>query len=538
MLDLVFFPFLVALLLTMILIPPLMKVAAKAGFLDLPNARKVHFSAIPRVGGIALGIGSVFSILMWLPLDRQVTAMLLGISILFVFGAWDDRADIDFRIKFVSQIIAAAIVVIYGSVQITQIPFFENLAVPQWISIMLAIFVIVGITNAINLSDGLDGLSGGKTLLIFGCMAMLSRQQGNTELLLLNIIFGGAILGFLRFNTHPAQVFMGDSGSQVLGFASAVSALVLTQQPNSIFSPSLPLLLFALPVYDTASVVSQRIYHGQSPFAPDRNHIHHKLLGLGFSHFEAVVVVYVTQTNLVTAAYVLRYESDFVICCVFLAFCMAASVLVFRSRGLRQGNRIAAGDDYSPNRYSQWFSRISTSAVYILLPLLLFYGLSRSYLISGDFVIVAIGPLAMACFLLFIGSKFLGLSLRLCGYVACAYSTFLLDQSNEIGHLIHWVDLGYVVLALSLVAAVRISDQHDFRVTPLDILVVFLGLVVPSISLISESAFSVSAYTARLVVLMYACEFVYLSTFGKRWEVFLGPVGLLAILTISWCAQK
>jgi len=314
------FGFFVSLVVTMILIPPIMKRADKIGAIDLPDPRKVHTNAIPRVGGIAMVIGSIVSVVLWAELDSQIISLLAGFLILLFFGIWDDRCDLNYKIKFFGQLLAVFIVVVFGDVVIRGVPLLGEL--PDLIAIPFTVFALVGITNAINLSDGLDGLAGGTTLLSLCAIGLLALQADGINVVLVSMAVAGSIFGFLRHNTYPAILFMGDTGSQFLGFSAGVLSILLTQNVNTAMSPVLPLIILGLPILDTVAVMSQRIYEGRSPFSPDKNHIHHKLLDLGFDHYEAVMLIYVVQSVLVVAAYVLRYESDVLLLMSYLLFCL------------------------------------------------------------------------------------------------------------------------------------------------------------------------------------------------------------------------
>ena len=528
MLNLVFFPFIIALLITILLIPPLMKAASRAGLLDIPNPRKVHRSAIPRVGGIALGTAAILSILFWLPIDREIAALLIGFGILLVFGAWDDKANIDYRIKLTSQFVAALVVVWYGHIYIHRIPFFEGIEIPFWLSSPFTIFFIVGITNAINLADGLDGLSGGKTLLIFVCMAILAYHDFDPQLILLNVIFVGAILGFLRFNTYPAQVFMGDAGSQTLGFSSAVLALILTQHPDAAFSPALPMLLFAVPICDTTSVIVQRIANGRSPFSPDKNHLHHKLLAYGFSQFGAITIIYVVQTILVTIAYFARYERDELIVGIFVAFAASVSVLLMLGKKPHASMQSTPHTQQSNRRI--WYSTIGAYSSYVLLPTLLIAGIIAVPGVPEDLSVAA--GLVLLVLLLCSVSRFKlsGLVFRLSAYLACVFSIHLLNRySGGNGYIEPLFSIGFALLAITTTIGIRFSSRHAFLVTPLDILVIFLCLVVPTISIAIGRELPIAIFSVRLVVLMYACEFVFASKQARIWEAVLGPLGMVAV---------
>jgi len=347
-------PFLLAMVVTMAWLPVFAKVATRWGIVDRPGTRKVHTTPIPRVGGLAMVIGVLVAALIVIPLEPHDRWFLIGAGVLALFGAADDRFDLDYRLKLVGQLLAILIVVLPADIQIHSITLDERLLLPSWLSVPLTVFFLVGITNAINLADGLDGLAGGTTFLCLGALAMLSHSGGELVTAALSMAFAGAILGFLRFNTFPASIFMGDAGSQVLGFAVGVLSLRATQSGNSALSAAMPILLLALPILDTLSVMVQRVSEGRSPFSPDKNHIHHKLLALGFSHHEAVMVIYAVQADLFLLAYWMRYESDLAILAarVKTARAAAPAALVLSGRGVG-GCRLCAVDldgDSQPER--------------------------------------------------------------------------------------------------------------------------------------------------------------------------------------------
>lgn len=227
-----FFTFIIAMFITMVLIPPLMRSAEKLSFIDAPGERKVHESPIPRIGGVAMVAGAVTPILMWVERPPLVLAFLIGIGIILFFGVWDDRKALDFRLKFLGQFLAISVVVIYGGVEIRYLPFHSIDPVPAYVSIPFTYFALLGVTNAINLADGLDGLAGGTMLLSIAAIGLLAFIAGDDLLVVFCLAVMGSIIGFLRYNTYPAQVFMGDCGSQFLGFSVGVLVIILTQDSN------------------------------------------------------------------------------------------------------------------------------------------------------------------------------------------------------------------------------------------------------------------------------------------------------------------
>jgi UDP-GlcNAc:undecaprenyl-phosphate GlcNAc-1-phosphate transferase len=229
--------------------------------------------------------------------------------------------DLGFKTKFAGQFAAALIIIIYGGVKIKSLGMLlpDGVLLPDWLAMPLTFIVIVGITNAINLSDGLDGLAGGISLLSFLCIGYLAYSAGYLGIALLSAATVGAIFGFLRFNTYPATVFMGDAGSQLLGFMAITFSLKLTQG-NAPLSPLLPLLLLGFPVLDTITVMFERVTNGKSPFVADKNHLHHKFMRLGLFHTEAVLSIYVLQAFLVTSAFVFRSRSEWFLLILYLVF--------------------------------------------------------------------------------------------------------------------------------------------------------------------------------------------------------------------------
>ncbi|MEO1574577.1 MAG: MraY family glycosyltransferase, partial [Pseudomonadota bacterium] len=320
-----FSTFFIALLVSMLLVPPLVRISPRLGLVDIADDRKVHSGAIPRSGGIAIVIGALVPLLIWWPEERMLQALTLGALVIFVFGVLDDRKGLHYAWKFFGQFLAVAIVVAAG-VRISVVPFFGIDEVSPWLSIPLTVGFIVGVTNAINLSDGLDGLAAGTSLIALTALAWMFYQNQSMSMALVTLAALGGVCGFLRYNNHPAIIFMGDTGSQFLGFTASVLAILLTQVANTALNPALLLLLLGLPILDTVTVMIWRLRNGRSPFLPDRNHFHHRLLDFGLHHYEAVSFIYIAQAIMVLAGYLLRYEGDAVVVGAYLG--LAGVVLV------------------------------------------------------------------------------------------------------------------------------------------------------------------------------------------------------------------
>ena len=266
---------LVAMLFTLVSIPPLIRWAGVIGAVDIPNERKVHQKVVPRIGGVAIVLGAMISLLIWLPFENRYLAITASILVLAAFGLWDDRCDISYKYKFLGQALAGILVVGWGDIRVLDVPLLGEL--PLLVSWLFTLLCLLAVTNALNLADGLDGLAGGTTLLSFGLIGILAYNAGADYILYVAMAVVGGVLGFLRFNSHPASIFMGDTGSQFLGFILGVELILLTQIADPALSWSVPLLLLGLPLLDTITVMLKRVLTGKSPFSPDRNHMHHRL---------------------------------------------------------------------------------------------------------------------------------------------------------------------------------------------------------------------------------------------------------------------
>ena len=209
---------------SMAITPLMMRLAPYIGMVDLPDPRKVHSTPVPRVGGVGIVIGALLPLLIWLPFDDLTLSFLIGSSVLLVFGVWDDVSELDHYVKFVGQFIAAGIIVYYGDLYVVHFPFMGGNLLPEWVGRPFTVIAIVGMMNAINHSDGLDGLAGGESLLSLAAIIYLAFLYDSSVMVIIASATIGGVFGFLRFNSHPARVFMGDGGSQFLGFSITINS--------------------------------------------------------------------------------------------------------------------------------------------------------------------------------------------------------------------------------------------------------------------------------------------------------------------------
>jgi UDP-GlcNAc:undecaprenyl-phosphate/decaprenyl-phosphate GlcNAc-1-phosphate transferase len=535
-------PFVLAMVVTMAALPVLVRFANKWLFVDQPGERKVHTSPIPRVGGLAMACGILVAAAAMIQLQSQDRWFLVAAGVLILFGALDDRFDLDYRIKLLGQVLAVGIVIMLGDVQVRAITLDDRIALPDWISAPLTALFLVGVTNAINLADGLDGLAGGTTFLCLCAIALLSITGDPGTSTPLALAFAGAVLGFLRFNTFPASVFMGDAGSQLLGFATGVLSIRATQSLSSPVSSALPVLLLALPILDTTSVMVQRISEGRSPFSADKNHIHHKLLALGLDHHEAVMVIYVIQAALFVMAYFLRYESDLLILGVVTAFFVVTiAVLQVAARsGWRLRTRTAR---IRNGRVSRRFNAIFEAE---MLPRLTYTAIAAGIGTYAVLIVVDAASLSwdihaliialLAAIVVILGiMRVAPLSLieRAMLYVTATvlvYLDALVLPSNRFVSALSWAAVAVAAVATAI--RLRLMNDRRFELTPLDILVVFMALVVPnlpgSLGLPHGGALAI----AKLVVVFYAIEMLINRSEDKALWVRIAAVSVLTGLTV------
>ncbi|ADM72197.1 undecaprenyl/decaprenyl-phosphate alpha-N-acetylglucosaminyl 1-phosphate transferase [Paenibacillus peoriae] len=296
--------FIMALGLALLLTPLVKKFAVKVGAVDVPNARKVHTRIMPRLGGLGIFLAFLLSLLAVLPFVPDgmlssrdinfIAAFLIGGTLITLIGALDDRFDLNAKLKFLAQIAVACMVVFAFDIRVdfVNVPFQDAYSsLESWISIPLTIFWIVGVTNAINLIDGLDGLAAGVSGIAIGTIFVMSVLMGNYMVAMLCLVLLGSIIGFLFFNFHPAKIFMGDTGSLFLGFCLAMLSMLGFKQ-IAIVSFITPLIIIGVPLSDTFFAIIRRKLQKKPIFSPDKGHLHHCLRELGFSHRQTVLIIY------------------------------------------------------------------------------------------------------------------------------------------------------------------------------------------------------------------------------------------------------
>ena len=284
----------IAFLVSYILTPYIAHVGKKENMVDMPGHRKIHEEAIPNLGGIVIFFGFLLSLLFIIQIEGQFRILLIGGVIILLLGVIDDITNLSPKYKFLIQMVPALIVIIYNSDLInsfivSQLKSFDLLG---YLLYPILIFWIVGVTNSINLIDGLDGLACGISLIALVTFFILGLRQNLEALSLISIALAGSMLAFLKFNFYPAKIFLGDSGSTFAGFMLAsVGALWVLNSGNA-FLIFIPIIILALPIFDTLFAIWRR-YRGHHPiFQADKGHLHHRLLARGISHKNIVLILW------------------------------------------------------------------------------------------------------------------------------------------------------------------------------------------------------------------------------------------------------
>lgn len=295
---------------------PLVKtLACKVGAIDVPrDGRRMHKTPIPRLGGLAIFIAFILSVLLFADIDRQMQGILLGAVIIVVLGVLDDIMTLRAMPKFIVQILAAAVAVYHGcSIQFLSNPnlFSSNLYINLgWLSVPITIIWIVAITNAVNFIDGLDGLAVGVSAISTASLLVIALMVAENNIAIILAALLGACLGFIPYNFNPAKIFMGDTGSTFLGYILACLSIQGLFKMYAIISFAVPFLILGVPIFDICFAFLRRIAKGQNPMVADRGHVHHRLIDMGFSQKQSVAITYMITAILGLAAVVLTSSGE------------------------------------------------------------------------------------------------------------------------------------------------------------------------------------------------------------------------------------
>lgn len=322
---------------SMILVYIIKKVAVHINALDIPNERKVHKVAMPRIGGLAIFLAFIFGYILYGDLSTQMLSVLIGGFLIILTGIVDDINPIKAKHKFLCQFIAASIVVFYGKLYFTDITLLGYTFVfPTLVNMLLSAIFMVAIINAINLIDGLDGLAAGVSSIYFLTIAILGfilNRLGGLDIIL-SLIMLGSTLGFLFHNFPPAKIFMGDTGSMFLGFMISVIAL-LGYKVATITSIIIPILILFVPIFDTLLAIIRRVLKKESIGTPDKEHLHHQLLRMTSSPTKTVLIIYFINGlfSIISILYILGDNKQaiamYIIVMIFFIFLVLKTNILF-----------------------------------------------------------------------------------------------------------------------------------------------------------------------------------------------------------------
>ena len=324
--------------------------AQKVGAIDVPGEeRRVHDHPIPRMGGLAIFLGFIFSVLLFADINRQMQGILLGCVIIVATGAIDDIISLNAWVKLFMQILAAVVAVLHGvEINVLANPALwssKEYLILGALSIPVTILWIVGITNSVNLIDGLDGLAVGVSTISSLTMLIIALVVSDSSVAIVLAALVGACVGFMPYNLNPAKIFMGDTGALLLGYVLATMSILGLFKFYAVVSFAVPLLAVAVPLFDTVFAFCRRLFKGQSPFHADRGHFHHRLIDMGLNQKQAVAVLYSISGILGLAAVLITTSGEIKALILILGFCFCAVLWAFVYGKLHHRN---TADNSSP----------------------------------------------------------------------------------------------------------------------------------------------------------------------------------------------
>ena len=306
--------FLTAFFLTFFAIPSIIHVAKKKHLMDEPGERRSHSESTPSLGGIGIFAGVLFSIIFWTPFGEfaELQYILCSFIIIFLIGAKDDILPIDPAKKLIGQVLATLILIFKANVKLTSFyGVFGINELPEWAAVLFSCFVILVIINAFNLIDGINGLSGSIGGIISITLGAWFLMAGEIYMAILGFALCGALVAFLSYNVTPAKIFMGDTGSLLVGIACAILTIKFIEVNDSVkdgpigfpAGPALGVAILIIPLFDTLRVFITRLIRRRSPFRADKNHIHHLLIAYGYTHMQATGILVLVNIGFIGLAY-------------------------------------------------------------------------------------------------------------------------------------------------------------------------------------------------------------------------------------------
>lgn len=539
-----FYIFLTAIFVVLILIPPITRLAVNLEQLDEPNERKIHSGKIPRLAGIAIFLAFLFSTLLFCDIDRTMRGFLAGGIVIFATGLYDDLVGMRARWKLLGEVVAAMVAILIGNMALRNLGdlfgsgdiFLGPLAIP------FTVLGIVGVTNAINLLDGLDGLAGGVSTIAAMALGLLAFMVGDQNLLCLIVALIGALLGFLKFNTYPARIFMGDSGSLFLGYSLSIFAVILCTGENTRISAVTPLLILMVPIVDTLMVMVTRQLSGKPIFSPDNSHIHHRLLGVGFGHKATVIIIYSLSYLLAIIGVTISDFSDFHQLLILLPIVLVLTLLhrfispqmLDRLPCLKSDESLKQSADYLIIfKYSEMIVSLVKYQVITVFCLCIFFASG----FSTNAPIISFLLLVLSVSLLFMTHDWCNRFLHFIIYLDGAYLIFLVEnygRSSTLGSVpLHYLSHGLFLLMLICCGLKFYIDRRvrGLMQSPLEYLLFLIILSVPLLPPELLLQYHLLTVLAKTVILFAVYRMVLLRKgWCNRWII---VATLLALLVVA-----
>lgn len=540
-----FYIFITALMTSVILIPPISRLSVRVGGMDTPDERKVHDNEIPRLGGIAIFCAFLFSVLFFIDIDHQLKGFMAGAVVIFMTGLADDLACLSPRNKLIGEILAACVAVISGGITLTTLgnPLGLGEIHLGYLEIPFTVFAVVGVMNAINLIDGLDGLAGGISAVAGLAFGVLAWKTGNSTLLVLLVALLGAIIGFLRYNTYPARIFMGDSGSLFLGYCMGFFPILLLNQAGGRVSPVAPLMILGVPVLDTLVVMGGRLMRGKSISSPDKTHIHHRLLKLGVGHRFSVLFIYGLTYVLALTAILLRRASDSIQFFVLITFCLVLYALLKGMAAMESLQVFASWKNNQSLQQTETYRSIVNYSRYLLAAIkyLLLLVLVQVVFISPNYPV----PIAWVIGLLMVmmpviwlvggisGNSFLKSAIYCSGLV----SIFLIENYGRQNTLAGFniLLISHTLFALLFVAVgmkVLLRNRAGQLITsPIEYLILFIVVAVPLLPRKFTAEYHLMSIAAKSVVMFIAYKLILMRQVRSNRKILMATfLSLLALV--------
>lgn len=540
-----FYIFLTSLITSLVMVPPISKLAVKIGGMDTPDERKVHCAETPRLGGIAVFCAFLFSVLFFVEINHQIKAFLAGALVIFLTGLVDDLKGLSPREKLIGEVVASGIAVISGGITMTTLgnPLGFGEIQLGVLAIPFTIFAVVGVMNAINLIDGLDGLAGGTSAVACLAFGAFAWKVGNTDLLMLVVALVGSIIGFLRYNTYPARIFMGDSGSLFLGYCMGFFSVLLLKSPGDVISQVAPLMILGVPILDTLAVMGGRKLRGEKISHPDKTHIHHRLLDLGFGHRFSVLIVYGVSYLLALAALLLHGTSDCIQALVLVLFCVIFYSGLYLLSHSEKTQQILFKKNNISLRHTQTFrtlvkySRLLLVFIKYLLLVMLSLVIFVNPAYSVNFVWGCILLIVCMSGLLICKCKYCEHFLKPLIYLSGLISVFIIANYGRQTELIGFklIEIFHILFACMLVVIVlkvvlrkRVGSLIN---SPFEYLILFVVVAVPLLPTELIVKYHLMSVAAKSVIMFVAFKLILIrQTCKNRKVLFATFIAMLALV--------